>query len=164
IVAIHGLGAHPDDTWTQNINDSSGKPQYVNWLCEPSMLPEAVPNARIMRYGYKSQWFGDERVEPGTTLISDVAKDLLKELEIERKTNPSRPLIFIAHSFGGLLLIKALRMSYDSPENWLNPFKSTAGLIFLGTPFRGRQGMTQSDMVEAVLKKYRSDQVHGKSL
>jgi hypothetical protein len=78
------LGAHPDDTWTKNINTEEN-PQYVNWLCEPSMLPEAVPRARIMRYGYKSQWFGGEKVETGPTLISDVARDLLKELEIERK-------------------------------------------------------------------------------
>ena len=49
------------------------------------MLPEAVPTARIMRYGYKAQWFGDEKVEAGVILISHVASDLLKELKIERE-------------------------------------------------------------------------------
>jgi hypothetical protein len=49
------------------------------------MLPEAVPAARIIRYGYKAQWFGGEKVEAGVILISHVANDLLKELKIERE-------------------------------------------------------------------------------
>lgn len=55
-------------------------------------------------------------------------------------------------------------MSFDSPEEWLNPFASTIGVIFLGTPFRGRGGMSQSDMVKRALVNLSEDQVHGKTL
>jgi hypothetical protein len=53
IVAVHGLGAHPDDTWSKKRGEG-GEARWVNWLQEEKMLPAVVPNARIMRYGYKS--------------------------------------------------------------------------------------------------------------
>lgn len=60
VVAIHGIGAHPDDSWCKNVGTKES-PQWVNWLVEESMLPAVVPHARIMRYGYQSQWFGKGR-------------------------------------------------------------------------------------------------------
>ncbi|KAG9511616.1 hypothetical protein KCV07_g10049, partial [Aureobasidium melanogenum] len=59
IVAVHGIGAHPDDTWCKLREvdlDVTDPGSYVNWLSDPAMLPKVVPNAQIMRYGYKSQW------------------------------------------------------------------------------------------------------------
>jgi len=44
------------------------------------MLPKLAPNARIMRYGYKSQWFGTENVETKKTYVFDVANALLTTL------------------------------------------------------------------------------------
>jgi hypothetical protein len=55
-------------------------------------------------------------------------------------------------------------MSFDRPEEWLHLFASTIGLIFLGTPFRGRAGMSQSDMVNRAIVNLNRDQVHGKTL
>jgi hypothetical protein len=43
-------------------------------------------------------------------------------------------------------------------------FTSTTGLIFFGTPFRGTEGMKQSEMLQAALSKYRPDQVQEESL
>ncbi|KAK5240615.1 hypothetical protein LTS06_012395, partial [Exophiala xenobiotica] len=48
IVAVHGLGAHPDDTWSKKRGEG-GEARWVNWLQEEEMLPAVVPNARIMR-------------------------------------------------------------------------------------------------------------------
>lgn len=89
------------------------------------MLPAAVPNARIMRYGYKSGWFGQDSIKQTTR---SVAQKLLLALKRERKVrldsdlgdcllttslktifaqqHPHRPLIFVAHSFGGLVVLK----------------------------------------------------------
>jgi hypothetical protein len=81
IVAIHGLGAHPDDSWCTNAGTRES-PKWVNWLEEESMLPAVVPNARIMRYGYQSQWFGKEMMQQS---VSTVAERLLKALKRTRK-------------------------------------------------------------------------------
>jgi hypothetical protein len=47
IVAIHGIGSHPNDTWCKNIGTPEA-PSYVNWLKDANMLPSVVPKARIM--------------------------------------------------------------------------------------------------------------------
>jgi hypothetical protein len=53
IVAIHGIGAHPHDTWCKNVGTNEA-PRYVDWLKDNNMLPSVVPTARIMRYSYMS--------------------------------------------------------------------------------------------------------------
>ena len=117
-MAVHGLGAHPLDTWTQEVSPH----QFVNWLIDKHMLPHGLPCTRIMTYGYQSQWFGKDTVR---RKASDIAKNLLIDLSVKRKVDtfpvkrflPSleltmvqscgeRPLIFIAHSFGGIVVVK----------------------------------------------------------
>ena len=51
IVAIHGIGAHPDDTWYKKVDTGGPSECYVNWLKDTHMLPAVVPDARIMRPG-----------------------------------------------------------------------------------------------------------------
>lgn len=51
------------------------------------MLPEAVPNARIMRFGYESAWYGTDGDDPKKTVVADVAEMLLKELELHRRVS-----------------------------------------------------------------------------
>ena len=67
------------------------------------MLPAAFPTARILSYGYRSDWFGEAALN---TRAATIAEGLLDELRTARKDAPLRPLIFIAHSFGGLVLLK----------------------------------------------------------
>ena len=81
IVAIHGIGAHPDDSWCKNVSKDAS-PQWVNWLHKEDMLPAVAPNARIMRYGYQSQWFGEGAMRQKA---STVAQRLLLALQRKRK-------------------------------------------------------------------------------
>lgn len=46
------------------------------------MLPSVVPNARILRYGYESQWFGDNAVRQK---VATVATRFLEALILERE-------------------------------------------------------------------------------
>lgn len=82
IIAIHGIGAHPEDTWTANVNGEGEPPNYISWLEEANMLPAVVPHARIMRYGYESQWFGNQAMQQSA---STVAQRLLLALKSRRK-------------------------------------------------------------------------------
>ena len=49
-----------------------GRPEerYVNWLKNIYILSTVVPNARIMRYGYKSQWFGEEAISQKASTVT----------------------------------------------------------------------------------------------
>lgn len=84
IVAVHGMGAHPDDTWCERVNSDDG-PVFVNWLKDLDMLPAAAPRARIMRYGYSSQWFGTDAVK---TKTSDISQAFLFDLKEYREVSP----------------------------------------------------------------------------
>ncbi|THY37648.1 hypothetical protein D6C98_10652 [Aureobasidium pullulans] len=71
-----------------------------------------------MRYGYKSMWAGAMAIEHNT---SQVAHRFLLALSRERREHPSRPLIIIAHCFGGLVVLKsemlqAALSQYDETE------------------------------------------------
>jgi hypothetical protein len=95
--------------------------QWVNWLDQDDMLPAVAPQARIMRYGYQSKWFGEEAMRQKA---STVAQRLLLALKREREVGSDsvhptyyhsnfccqrdqyRPLIFLAHCFGGLVVLK----------------------------------------------------------
>jgi len=48
------------------------------------------------------------------------------------------------------VLMQALRSSSENPDKWSNPFRYTAGLLFFGTPFRGRRGLSLEEIVKAV--------------
>ncbi|PSN73792.1 hypothetical protein BS50DRAFT_654603 [Corynespora cassiicola Philippines] len=154
IVAVHGLGAHPDDSWCRNVGTRES-PRWINWLEEESMLPAVAPNARVMRYGYESQWFGKEAMQQSA---STVANRLLRTLKRKRKDISFRPLLFVAHCFGGLVVLKALLEAEQYPSEWPGVFPSTTGLVFFGTPFRGAGGMNQMEMLEAARREYHDDQ------
>ena len=81
IVAVHGIGAHPDDSWCKNVG-TADNPQWVNWLVDENMLPSVAPQARIMRYGYQSQWFGEGAMRQKA---STVAQRLLLTLRRKRE-------------------------------------------------------------------------------
>ncbi|KAF2716087.1 hypothetical protein K431DRAFT_29724, partial [Polychaeton citri CBS 116435] len=165
IVAVHGTGAHPDDTWCAirepglDVRDPNS---YINWLIEPTMLPKVAPNARIMRYGYHSQWYGEERTK---TSPSEIGQTLLLSLKHRRSECQRRPIIFVAHSFGGLAVISALRYaasSDDEPRS--NIYKSTTGLVFFSTPFRGWGELVSEELLRTAKKKFGKGQVFEKDL
>lgn len=78
IVALHGISAHRDKTWGR-------RPDGTNWLGAPDMLPRDIPCARILSYGYSSNWLG-----PGSMSIclDEVAGQFLSLLHEQRKASP----------------------------------------------------------------------------
>jgi hypothetical protein len=56
--------------------------------------------------------------------------------------------------------VQALLDAYHDTKEWQGIFQSTTGLIFFGTPFRGAEGMSQSEMLQAALSEYEQEEVH----
>ncbi len=71
IIAIHGIGTDPDGTWISN-------KEGANWLKDPGMLPGAAPQARIMRFGWESQWIGRDSIDQCCSLVADQILDSLR--------------------------------------------------------------------------------------
>ncbi|KAN0075952.1 NAD(P)-binding domain protein [Elaphomyces granulatus] len=127
LVAVHGLNGDARRTWTQH---------KTNALWLQDFLPRDVKNIRVMSFGYNaSAAFGNT-----TATIVDHAKDLLCCLvdKREEEDEKTRPIIFIGHSLGGIVIKQALfQAKIESQYQTIS--EATVGIIFLGTPHRGSE-------------------------
>jgi len=81
---------------------TGGSTPNVFWPAD--LLPQQCPNARILVYGYESKVSKYMRGATNKNSIFSHAKDFLFALGRERATSVDRPLIFVAHSLGGILV------------------------------------------------------------
>lgn len=134
IIAIHGLGGHAYDTWT----DQKTK---TFWLKD--ILPDDIPGARIFTYGFPSHgaWSGSL----GT--LSDYATTMNAHISSMRHREQGKPrkIIFVAHSLGGIVLKRALFMA-KLDKDYRDIFEDTAGILFFGTPHMGK-GASETDVI-----------------
>lgn len=108
-------------------------------------MPSTVPNARILTFGYDTKITITHK--RSLNKVSDFAKTLMSLLQGKRPPQArSRPIIFVAHSLGGIVVKDMLRQSHETGqqcENALNHIryddilKATRAIIFFGTPHRG---------------------------
>ena len=108
LVFVHGLSDDWHNTWGKD-----GR----SWIQD--FLPRAIPHARIFTCGFNTQ-HGSER---NTSLSMQGLEDYEKKRDYER-----RPVIFLAHSLGGLILQGFL-------QKCTLPLRtSTKGIVFFSTP------------------------------
>jgi len=156
IIAVHGLGAVPDWSWTCKLETKGGPDKYVDWLKDDDMLPKALPKARIMRFGYNSIWFGDQAVK---NRLANLANELLTDLKYERLECQDRPIVFVGHCFGGLIMQKAYNMAKANDVDYPGVWSSTTGMIFIGTPHQGagKALHSQGQIYKAVATEWRAE-------
>ena len=129
ICFVHGLTGNRDSTWTAS---KQSKP----WPA--LLLPSKLPNARLLTWGYDA--YVVQSSVASKNRLTDHAVNLLIDLTNDRDSCDAsgRPLIFVAHSLGGLVCKEAILLSRNHPEPHLcNVFEHTAGIVFMGTPHRG---------------------------
>lgn len=129
ICFVHGLTGDRRSTWTAD-QETSPWPQ--------KLLPSRISRARILTYGYDAYVVQKSAVSQNR--LSDHARNLLIDLTTYRASShtSSRPLIFVAHSMGGLVCKAAMLSSRENPELHLRLlFTHIKGIVFLGTPHRG---------------------------
>ncbi|KAF2813521.1 uncharacterized protein BDZ99DRAFT_412343 [Mytilinidion resinicola] len=135
IVAIHGLNGHCEKTWTT----SDG----VNWLRD--LLPHDLPNVRVLSWGYDANTHSRSRVS--CQYLFDHARTLVSDLCLERQVTQTnkRPIVFVAHSLGGIIVKSALIHSdaarHGALEEHCSIKLSTYGIMFMGTPHQGGSGV-----------------------
>lgn len=121
IVCIHGNVGYPEDT-------SLSEPQGFFW---PSWITRDIPNSRVMTFG----WDGGS-----SGMIDHFARDLLLTLSRRRKGTSveRRPIMFVAHGLGGLLVRRAMCLAKPGKHNTTRLTEvsnSTIGIVFLGTQY-----------------------------
>lgn len=138
VVFVHGLDGDARATWCRNMPDSF-------W---PSWLAQDLSRVAIWSLGYdawSSGWRGRAMAIP------DRATNLLAQLQ--NSGIGKRPVCFVTHSMGGLLVKEMLVQAAEKGSNFASVAKSANGVVFLSTPHSG-SGLTKA--VEAISQIYRS--------
>ncbi|KAH0404082.1 hypothetical protein KCU89_g1487, partial [Aureobasidium melanogenum] len=134
IVFVHGLRGHRINTWSSNNKNNN--------VCWPKdLLSEDIKDARILTFGYDAQVAGFLS-ETSQASIFAHAEKLLDNLKNARRGVESRPIIFIGHSLGGIIIKDALIRSSECKHSKQDVrlgaiFDATIGVIFMATPHRG---------------------------
>ena len=98
-------------------------------------LPQDIPQARILIYGYDTTSIGSNSIQE-PDIVSARFYDILKSITMTSSSSPRRPVLFIAHSLGGIVLKYAFNFMADNQsEDTLN-IKATFGVLFFGVPNR----------------------------
>ncbi|KAJ5745879.1 hypothetical protein N7520_011061 [Penicillium odoratum] len=142
IIALHGLNGHPTEIWT-----AYAKETRLNWLKD--LLPTAIPNARIMSYGYESS----VQFSKSTADIATFAEDLLAEIMSWRmdEEKKARPIIFICHSLGGIVFKQALVKARER-DRFTELLKKIRGVAFFGTPHAGSSLAKFGNIMASIIK------------
>ena len=140
-------------------DNTVGLEKDVRWLTDllPQTFRDHQPsiNARVFCFNYQSAWLGPQlsrnRLESlATRLLDDfhnardkvrpVHKDSASPYLLWQPQNgavPDRPVIFIGHSFGGLVIEQALVQANSTGGRYEYLVKLVGGVVLLGTPHQG---------------------------
>ncbi|KAI0854883.1 hypothetical protein F4860DRAFT_498003 [Xylaria cubensis] len=150
IVAVHGLGAHPEYTWTcdapeedpqtDRIHEHTSTCDTPEWSPRRKihllrcLLKESFPEARILSFAYNSDWLIDAPIKTA----QQIGERLHDQLVRDRNERQQRlPIIFVGHSFGGIVIKQALCEALCASEESKKIVHDTSGILFLGTPHQG---------------------------
>ena len=148
VVFIHGLNGHPKETWTSE----KSKIFWPVQLLAPVIQED---NTRVLVYGYDADVtsFTDGGSKDK---IHNYAEQLVAELCANRRKHKAlkRPIIFVAHSLGGLVVKRALIYSSEirgnHTEHLRSIYVSTYGILFLGTPHKGFETFEWGFLLESI--------------
>lgn len=136
IVAIHGLNGGAIKTWTS-------EPENICWLSHLDFIPKYIKQARVLTWGYNANIASVTGRTTSSDRILQHAQTLVAQLHADRDLEDAndRPIIFLCHSLGGIIVKRAL--AYSASRNaskiaHLNAiYTCTFALMFFGTPHNG---------------------------
>lgn len=143
VVAVHGLQGDAFKTWEHD-NGSL-------WLRD--FLPDDIPYARIMSFGYDSMVAFSNSVAK----LEDKALELLNRLSTKRNIagrSCARPIVFVCHSLGGLVVKNALIIAHErtGDVHYKDILDNTKAIAFLGVPHSGSNSAWWASIAVNALK------------
>ncbi|KAH6641222.1 hypothetical protein F5144DRAFT_482650 [Chaetomium tenue] len=138
-IAISGLASHPFGSWQPRGDDKT-----FMWIRD--VAPMYVPGLRTILYGYDTKLAGSHSFQG----ISHLALGFISQIRANGGAlDHARPLVFLAHSLGGIVLKDALCRLANSQDNSLERKILTRckGAIMFGVP---NLGMEQSHLLTLV--------------
>ena len=174
LVFVHGLQGHPRRTWQSSVTPQQhtlGRHPFKRWKAGSSdkegtgvfwpadLIPQDFPNLRVLTYGYDSKVTGYYASSKSKNGIFDHGNSLLNALNRERTNLSNRPIIFVAHSLGGLVVKQAIveaRKRANSGDIH-NIYTSARAVIFFGTPHRGSDSASWGLMASNLAKAAQMD-------
>ncbi|KAF2969208.1 hypothetical protein GQX73_g4324 [Xylaria multiplex] len=148
------------NTW----HSESNTPPRLFWPRD--LLPTACPEARIILWGYHTLHSGNMPVVSQSDIFSHV-EDLVRKLgELRRGIGvQQRPLIFIAHSIGGIVVKEIFRQAeFSETKSDQDILSSTAATIFFGCPHRAVEQEPLMDTVVSMAEASSSIQTESSVL
>ena len=125
--------------------------QYCFWPFD--LLPNDFNNIRVLTYGYDSSPSHFYVGGTNQMTISQHAVKLLQKVTDVRQECRKRPIIFVAHSLGGILvkdmLIESAKHTYQ-PE-LRDVSESCFAIFFFGTPHRGANAAAYGEIMSNVV-------------
>ena len=126
IVAVHGI-LESDGSEAWNCTNPLDLNHPVNWLTDPSMLPKFLPNIRVLQFTYKLPIFRESLAHH----LNRTSQSLRKLLTQQVLSIANRSIIFVAHGYGGLIVLNTLHADDIGAR--------TVGMACFAVPFRVEQ-------------------------
>ncbi|WP_050402607.1 esterase/lipase family protein [Bradyrhizobium embrapense] len=139
LIFVHGIGGNPRSTWT----DDSNSYGWLNWLDED----RADLNVYTIEYeSAPSEWLGGQSMP-----IYDRANNLLELLA--SNSIGDRPIVFVGHSLGGLLIKKLLQNAEGlGVSRWKSIFENTRSVVFIASPHQGSARVPSLDIFRKLFR------------
>ena len=140
VLFVHGITGDPKETW---VSEKTGD-YWPAWLCSD------LPSVAVYSLGYPASLF-----EKWAKKEMDLFERAGNALEyMTSKGIGERPLAFIAHSLGGLLVKQIIRKSCDAEEeHWKHVCQATKLVAFLATP---HTGASLASVLKTVIPRFSS--------
>ena len=128
VVFVHGLTGDPFTTWT---SIGAAEPEGEYWL---NWLAADLPDVNLYTFGYPASIFAQwAKKEMNLYERAKHCLELLAGYEFGK-----RPIIFVCHSLGGLLVKQLLRTGKESDDQgWRQIADHCIAVFFIATPHSG---------------------------
>lgn len=139
VVFVHGLGGGSHSTWMAEGKDDRFWPKWI---------AKDIPGLGVWTLGYAanlSGWTGESMpiADRGTQVLEEFANEGIG----------ARPIVFVVHSMGGIVVKQLLRHAVSYGVERYKPIaKQTRGIVFVATPHSGSDLASFAEFARVVLR------------